>query len=97
MSRAPASTIHAARAKVVSTSQSKSSTSKPPTGASTALAINTGVSMLTSHWVGVSFQRTITPMAMTTISKAINGRNSASKYGGPTDSLAPVSASRNSG
>ncbi|MNQ91926.1 hypothetical protein D3C85_1073270 [compost metagenome] len=53
--------------------------------------------MLTSHFTGVSFQRTITPTAITTISNAINGMNSALKYGGPTDSLAPVMASRISG
>src|SRR5450830_397535 len=53
--------------------------------------------MPTSHFTGVSFQRTSTPMAITTINKPINGTNKALKYGGPTDSLAPVSASSTSG
>ncbi|MNH18707.1 hypothetical protein D3C79_784220 [compost metagenome] len=53
--------------------------------------------MLASHLPGVSFQRTTTPTPSTTISSAISGRNKASKYGGPTDSLAPVSASSTSG
>ncbi|MNO02572.1 hypothetical protein D3C81_2230240 [compost metagenome] len=63
----------------------------------TALPISTGVSMLRSHWVGVSFQRTITPTATASISTAISGTNSALKYGGPTDSLAPEMASSTSG
>ncbi|MNG05174.1 hypothetical protein D3C84_883500 [compost metagenome] len=53
--------------------------------------------MPSSHFTGVSFQRTSTPTAITTISNAINGMNRALKYGGPTDSLAPVRASSTSG
>ena len=61
------------------------------------LPISTGASMLSSHCSGVSFQRTITPTAIMAISRPINGTNSALKYGGPTDNLAPVMASSTSG
>ncbi|MNJ62332.1 hypothetical protein D3C77_581710 [compost metagenome] len=53
--------------------------------------------MPSSHLLGVSFQRTSTPIAITTMSNAMSGMNNASKYGGPTESLAPVSASRING
>src|SRR5690554_5349254 len=43
------------------------------------------------------FQRVFTPIPMVSIKIAIKGTNSALKYGGPTDSLAPVKESRISG
>src|SRR5450830_871896 len=46
--------------------------------------------MPTSHFTGVSFQRTSTPIAITIMNKAL-------KYGGPTDSLAPLRASSTNG
>ncbi len=53
--------------------------------------------MPSSQRLGVSFQRTSTPTARAAISAAISGRNMALKYGGPTDSLAPLRASSSSG
>src|SRR3546814_379623 len=58
------------------------------------LLSSTGKSMRASQRTGVSFQREMTPTAIANINNAINGTNIALKYGGPTESLAPVSASR---
>src|SRR3990167_3266927 len=97
MSRTPANTTQLASRQTPSTAQLKSPSNTLASAANTTLPISTGASMPSSQRSGVSFQRTSTPIAIIAISRPISGTNSALKYGGPTDSLAPVMASSTSG
>ena len=78
-SRTPASSTQKASRNTASTLQWKSPKAQLARKPSTTAPISTGVSMPVSHFTGVSFQRTITPTASTSISRAISGTNRALK------------------